>query len=64
MLAGSHFVAVELGHFLPKSTEVRVDLLNGTYDALLTKLRGGSIDFLIGLLKNPPPTRRWAPTPT
>jgi hypothetical protein len=60
MLAGSHFVAVELGRFLPKFPEVRVNLLNGTYDALLTKPRGGSIDFLIGLLKNPPPRRRYS----
>ena len=32
-----------------------VRLLSGPYDQLLSKLRSGSIDFLVGALKNPPP---------
>jgi LysR family transcriptional regulator, regulator for genes of the gallate degradation pathway len=55
MLAGSYFISLELVHFIPKYPEVKINLVNGTYDVLLTKLRSGTMDFLLGILKNPPP---------
>lgn len=56
MLAGTHFIAVGLDKFISEHPEVKISIINGTYDVLLSKLRGGSIDFLVGLMKNPPPT--------
>ena len=55
LLAGNPFVAVRLDEFIARYPSVQVQLIHGSYDELLAKLRGGSIDFLIGLLKNPPP---------
>jgi DNA-binding transcriptional LysR family regulator len=55
MLAGSHFMAHELSVFVPLYPEIKVSLFNGSYDVMLGKLRSGAIDFLVGLLKNPPP---------
>jgi DNA-binding transcriptional LysR family regulator len=56
MLAGNHFVSLELDSFVGHFPGAAVSLLNGTYDVLLNKLRTGSIDFMVGLLKSPPPT--------
>ena len=56
MLAGTHFIAVGLDKFISEHPEVKISIVNGTYDVLLSKLRSGSIDFLVGLMKNPPPT--------
>ncbi|WP_372837154.1 LysR family transcriptional regulator, partial [Puniceibacterium confluentis] len=56
LLAGNPFVAVRLDDFVTRHPGVLVQLIHGSYDELLAKLRGGSIDFLVGLLKNPPPT--------
>lgn len=55
MLAGTHFIAVGLDRFISEHPEVKISIINGTYDVLLSKLRGGSIDFVVGLVKDPPP---------
>lgn len=55
LLAGNPFVAVNLERFVVQYPEASVRLIHGSYDELLAKLRSGSIDFLVGLLKNPPP---------
>lgn len=57
MLASSHFIAEEISQFMPEHPNVKVTLINGTYDVLLAKLRSGSIDFLLGHLKDPPPIK-------
>jgi DNA-binding transcriptional LysR family regulator len=54
-LAGTNFIALDIDKFIKKYPDVKVIVVTGTYDVLLAKLREGSIDFLIGLLKNPPP---------
>lgn len=56
LLAGNPFVAVRLEAFVASHPGVLVQLVHGSYEELLAKLRGGSIDFLVGLIKNPPPT--------
>lgn len=53
--AGNPFIAVGLDRFIDAHPEAQFKLLHGSYDELLAKLRTGSIDFLVGLLKNPPP---------
>lgn len=55
LLAGNPFVAIGLDRFVEDHPEARIRLIHGSYDELLAKLQGGSIDFLVGLLKNPPP---------
>lgn len=55
MLAGNYFLASKLGQFISEYELANVTVINGTYDALLRKLRTGSLDFLVGLLKNPAP---------
>lgn len=55
LLAGNPFIAVGLDRFISAHPEAQFKLLHGSYDELLAKLRAGSIDFLVGLLKNPPP---------
>jgi LysR family transcriptional regulator, regulator for genes of the gallate degradation pathway len=56
LLAGNNYISVELGKFAELHPQVNIRLINAPYDELLSKLRGGSIDFLVGLLKSPPPT--------
>lgn len=55
MLAGSNFIAGQLSQFVPRYPNVKVSLINGTYDVLLGRLRSGSIDFILGHLKDPAP---------
>jgi LysR family transcriptional regulator, regulator for genes of the gallate degradation pathway len=55
MLAGNYLLASTLGKFLSVHKSTNVTVINGPYDALLTKLRAGSVDFLVGLLRNPAP---------
>jgi LysR family transcriptional regulator, regulator for genes of the gallate degradation pathway len=55
LLAGSNYVSAGLDRFVVAHPDVTVRLLSGPYDQLLSKLRSGSIDFLVGALKNPPP---------
>ena len=55
MLAGNYLLASTLGKFLSVYKSANVTVINGPYDALLAKLRAGSLDFLVGLLKNPAP---------
>jgi DNA-binding transcriptional LysR family regulator len=55
LLAGNNYISAGLDRFVAAHPEVSVRLVNGAYDELLTKLRGGAIDFLIGVVKNPPP---------
>jgi LysR family transcriptional regulator of gallate degradation len=54
-LAGTYYLASKLSEFVSAYQFANVTIINGPYDALLPKLRGGSVDFLVGLLKNPPP---------
>lgn len=54
-LAGQYFVASTLSKFVSTYQLANVRVINGPYDALLPKLCAGSLDFLIGLLKNPAP---------
>jgi LysR family transcriptional regulator, regulator for genes of the gallate degradation pathway len=54
-LAGTYFLASKLSKFVSAYQLANVTIINGPYDALLPKLRAGSLDFLIGLLKNPAP---------
>ena len=55
MLAGSYLLASTLSKFISVYKSANITVINGPYDALLEKLRAGSLDFLIGLLKNPAP---------
>jgi LysR family transcriptional regulator, regulator for genes of the gallate degradation pathway len=54
-LAGTYFLAPRLSEFVSRYRSANVTVINGPYDALLPKLRAGSLDFLVGLLKNPAP---------
>jgi LysR family transcriptional regulator, regulator for genes of the gallate degradation pathway len=54
-LAGTYFLASKLSQFVSAYEFADVTVINGPYDALLPKLRAGSVDFLVGLLKNPAP---------
>lgn len=56
LLAGSPFLATALSKFTAAYPDANIDITNGSYDALLYMLRTGSIDFIVGLLKNPPPS--------
>lgn len=55
MLAGNYLLASTLSKFISVYKSANVTVINGPYDALLAKLRVGSLDFLIGLLKDPAP---------
>src|SRR5215469_6263719 len=55
MLAGNYFLAATLSEFLSVHKFANVTVINGSYDSLLGKLRTGSLDFLVGLLRNPAP---------
>jgi LysR family transcriptional regulator, regulator for genes of the gallate degradation pathway len=55
-LAGTYFLASKLSKFVSVYQSADVTVINGPYDTLLPKLRAGSLDFLVGLLKNPAPT--------
>jgi DNA-binding transcriptional LysR family regulator len=55
MLAGNYLLASTLSEFISVYKFATVTVINGPYDALLRKLRAGSLDFLVGLLKNPAP---------
>jgi LysR family transcriptional regulator of gallate degradation len=55
LLAGSGFLASAISQFATSYPDVNVDVACGSYDVLLEKLRAGSLDFIVGLLKSPPP---------
>jgi LysR family transcriptional regulator of gallate degradation len=55
MLAGSYLLTSTLSKFISVYNSANITVINGPYDALLGKLRAGSLDFLIGLLKNRAP---------
>lgn len=55
LLAGNQYIAVAVDRFVSLHPEVNLRLDHGSYGDLLSKLRGGSIDFLVGQLKNPAP---------
>ncbi len=55
LLAGSGFLASAISQFATAYPEVNVDVACGSYDVLLEKLRAGSLDFIVGLLKSPAP---------
>jgi LysR family transcriptional regulator, regulator for genes of the gallate degradation pathway len=55
LLAGNYLLASTLGKFISVYESANITVVNGSYDALLAKLRAGSLDFLVGLLKNPAP---------
>ncbi|MBV9686219.1 MAG: hypothetical protein JO096_03295, partial [Alphaproteobacteria bacterium] len=55
MLAGNYFLSSTLSKFIAAYKSANVTVINAPYDALLEKLRAGSVDFLVGLLKNPAP---------
>jgi LysR family transcriptional regulator, regulator for genes of the gallate degradation pathway len=56
MLAGTYLLASTLSKFIAAYKWANVTVINAPYDTLLGKLRAGSLDFLVGLLKNPAPT--------
>lgn len=55
LLAGSGFLASAISGFSVKHPDVNVDISTASYDVLLERLRAGSIDFIVGLIKSPPP---------
>lgn len=55
LLAGSGFLASAISAFSAAHPDVNVDIATASYDVLLDKLRAGSIDFLVGMVKSPPP---------
>ncbi|MBV9199255.1 MAG: hypothetical protein JOY83_05850 [Alphaproteobacteria bacterium] len=55
MMAGNYLVASTLSKFISVYKAANITVINGPYDVLLGKLRAGSLDFLVGLLKNPAP---------
>jgi LysR family transcriptional regulator of gallate degradation len=55
MLAGTYSLTSTLSKFISVYKSANITVINGPYDALLGKLRAGSLDFLVGLLKNPAP---------
>ena len=55
LLAGSGFLASAISAFSVAHPDVNVDVATASYDVLLEKLRAGSIDFIVGMVKSPPP---------
>ena len=55
LLAGSGFLASAISAFSIAHPHVNVDVATASYDVLLEKLRAGSIDFIVGMVKSPPP---------
>ncbi|MBV9373936.1 MAG: LysR family transcriptional regulator [Alphaproteobacteria bacterium] len=55
MMAGNYLLASTLSKFISVYKAANITVINGPYDVLLGKLRAGSLDFLVGLLKNPAP---------
>lgn len=55
LLAGSGFLASAISAFSSEHPDVNVDIATASYDVLLEKLRTGSIDFIVGMVKSPPP---------
>lgn len=55
LLAGSGFLASAISAFSTTHPDVNVDIATASYDVLLEKLRGGSIDFIVGVVKTPAP---------
>ncbi|WP_260591514.1 LysR family transcriptional regulator [Sphingomonas sp. TF3] len=55
LLAGSGFLASAISAFSIAHPDVNVDIATASYDVLLEKLRAGSIDFIVGMVKSPPP---------
>ncbi|MBC2666651.1 LysR family transcriptional regulator [Novosphingobium flavum] len=54
--AGNFLNSLELDDFSKLHPEVKISVTSGSYDALLSKLRDGQIDLLIGMVGNPAPT--------
>lgn len=55
LLAGSGFLASAISAFSRMHPGVHVNVATASYDVLLNKLRAGSIDFIVGMTKSPPP---------
>jgi LysR family transcriptional regulator, regulator for genes of the gallate degradation pathway len=54
-LGGTQITGNAVSEFCRNHPDVRFELIEGLYDALLGMLRSGSIDFIIGMLRNPAP---------
>ncbi|WP_339109882.1 LysR family transcriptional regulator [Thioclava sp. GXIMD4216] len=54
-LARSHPMPKVLARFREKRPNLRIRIIEGTYDELLGQLRRGDLDFLIGALRSPAP---------
>src|SRR5258708_38180633 len=54
-LAGSFLLASVLNEFISTHPHANVRLSNGSSGAMLRSLRGGDVDFVIGLLRDPVP---------
>lgn len=51
-LAGAFFVARALKDFGEACPETRIEVIDGSFDFLIEKLRSGGIDFIIGPVRN------------
>src|SRR5258708_39460878 len=54
-LAGSFLLASVLNEFISAYPQANVRISNGSSGAMLRSLRGGDVDFVIGLLREPVP---------
>jgi DNA-binding transcriptional LysR family regulator len=54
-LAGSFLLASVLNEFISTYPQANVRISNGSSGAMLKSLRGGDVDFVIGLLRDPVP---------
>jgi len=54
-LSRSYILPAAIAKFHEQHPHVRIRVLEGPYETLLTGLRSGAIDFLIGALRDPPP---------
>jgi LysR family transcriptional regulator, regulator for genes of the gallate degradation pathway len=54
-LAGSYLLASVLNEFIAAHPHATVRIWNGSSSAMLRSLRGGDVDFVIGLLRDPVP---------
>jgi len=54
-LAGSFLLASVLNEFISAYPKVNVRISNGSSGAMLSSLRAGNVDFVIGLLRDPVP---------
>lgn len=55
MRTGSYILTLALDKFASSHPNALISITNGSYDVLLNKLRSGSLDFVVGQLKSPPP---------